>query len=137
MEREYERYHKFFTRDDQELVIEMIEMIFNWRIVIGPRNALGYNEGYCYQDFAKALYDFERFPDHPLTGWFKNVNTGEMQPENKEGMEPDPYMVLAPTSTYYGRDLENARTAHRPQRKSGTDVSQHRSTTGGEGQSAA
>ena len=80
----------FRVHETDDYFIDVIEMLFNWRVVAAPKSCpLTYDAAYCYigkdqPTFIAAVLG-ARVWDGPGTGhppgWDKYVNTGEWNPE--------------------------------------------------------
>ena len=75
------------------------------RLCIGPAGSGAYDRGYCYDSprfAASALAAMGDSSTEPL-GWFRNLQTGQYQPEYTHQRIDPGEVDLAPSSVYFDR----------------------------------
>lgn len=72
------------------------------RLCVGETDALTFESAYCYDSCTAAAAALELFDGvgDPV-GWFKNLQTGEFQPENTRQQLDPAFVPIAPTSSHY------------------------------------
>lgn len=69
-------------------LVAVVHMIYTWRLTVGPADAYGYDDGWCYpteEDAIVALVLWDGMGEP--TGWHRHPRSGRRRPEGDPARE--------------------------------------------------
>lgn len=85
-----DRLGRFAVRDLPDgRVAYLTRMIFTWRLCVSdPDDFCGYDDGWCYKDFAVALEALKQWDGTgEPQGWHRHPGSGRRRPDGDSGRE--------------------------------------------------